>query len=199
MTAYLGHDLSCVYKNSMQTNAGSQIRLFFIWHYPRDLQWTDTYSKLWAHYDKCKERDGGPEKLHFREWRKAQRDLGSWWAAVWTKYWGSSCRQQRECSFFSLISGHAIVPKYYYVPADFVEAEQSKHGSQKRFPSNSGRDGKIFLWGQALYNLAKLLGMFWLRCVYGWCTSLLQSTPFTLIGQKVSTSSHLMTVCFVKL
>lgn len=60
---------------------------------------------------------------------------------------------------FFLISGHAIIPKYYYVPADFVEAEQSKHGSQKRFPSNSGRDGKIFLWGQALFNLAKLLGM----------------------------------------
>lgn len=55
--------------------------------------------------------------------------------------------------------GHAVIPKYYYVPADFVEAEQNKHGSQKRFPSNSGRDGKIFLWGQALYNIAKLLGM----------------------------------------
>lgn len=65
--------------------------------------------------------------------------------------------QSQRSSF--LISGHAIIPKYYYVPADFVEAEQSKHGSQKRFPSNSGRDGKIFLLGQALYNLAKLLGM----------------------------------------
>uniref|UniRef100_A0A8C5EGA5 Phosphorylase b kinase regulatory subunit n=1 Tax=Gouania willdenowi TaxID=441366 RepID=A0A8C5EGA5_GOUWI len=53
--------------------------------------------------------------------------------------------------------GHAVIPKYYFVPADFVEAEQNKHGSQKRFPSNSGRDGKIFLWGQALYNIAKLL------------------------------------------
>lgn len=58
---------------------------------------------------------------------------------------------------FHSYEGHAIIPKYYYVPADFVEAEQSKHGSQKRFPSNSGRDGKIFLWGQALYNIAKLL------------------------------------------
>uniref|UniRef100_A0A8C1AHX9 Phosphorylase b kinase regulatory subunit n=1 Tax=Cyprinus carpio carpio TaxID=630221 RepID=A0A8C1AHX9_CYPCA len=46
---------------------------------------------------------------------------------------------------------------YYYVPADFVEAEQKNHGSQKRFPSNSGRDGMLFLWGQALYNIAKLL------------------------------------------
>ncbi|XP_031165012.1 phosphorylase b kinase regulatory subunit beta isoform X3 [Sander lucioperca] len=53
--------------------------------------------------------------------------------------------------------GHAVIPKYYYVPADFVEAEQNKHGSQKRFPSNSGRDGMFFLCGQALYNIAMLL------------------------------------------
>uniref|UniRef100_A0A3Q4GBE0 Phosphorylase b kinase regulatory subunit n=1 Tax=Neolamprologus brichardi TaxID=32507 RepID=A0A3Q4GBE0_NEOBR len=59
--------------------------------------------------------------------------------------------------YFCLVLCHAIIPKYYYVPADFVEAEQNKHGSQKRFPSNSGRDGKVFLWGQALYNIAKLL------------------------------------------
>ncbi|KAM4596879.1 phosphorylase b kinase regulatory subunit beta isoform 2-T2 [Fundulus diaphanus] len=58
---------------------------------------------------------------------------------------------------FQSFEGHAVIPKYYYVPADFVEAEQNKHGSQKRFPSNSGRDGKMFLWGQAMYNIAKLL------------------------------------------
>uniref|UniRef100_A0A3P8S4M7 Phosphorylase b kinase regulatory subunit n=1 Tax=Amphiprion percula TaxID=161767 RepID=A0A3P8S4M7_AMPPE len=67
-----------------------------------------------------------------------------------------------ECEFpiffiYMMIDGHAVIPKYYYVPADFVEAEQNKHGSQKRFPSNSGRDGMVFLWGQALYNIAKLL------------------------------------------
>ncbi|XP_061077631.1 phosphorylase b kinase regulatory subunit beta-like isoform X1 [Conger conger] len=58
---------------------------------------------------------------------------------------------------FQSFEGHAVIPKYYYVPADFVEGEQRKHGSQKRFPSNSGRDGKLFLWGQALYNIARLL------------------------------------------
>lgn len=62
-----------------------------------------------------------------------------------------------EPIIFQSYEGHAVIPKYYYVPADFVEAEQTKHGSQKRFPSNSGRDGMIFLWGQALYNIAKLL------------------------------------------
>ncbi|MGH0121464.1 UNVERIFIED_CONTAM: hypothetical protein FKN15_009117 [Acipenser sinensis] len=67
-----------------------------------------------------------------------------------------------ECEFplfyiFMMIDGHAVVPKYYYVPADFVEAEQKNHGSQKRFSSNSGRDGKLFLWGQSLYIIAKLL------------------------------------------
>uniref|UniRef100_A0A452IUV1 Phosphorylase b kinase regulatory subunit n=1 Tax=Gopherus agassizii TaxID=38772 RepID=A0A452IUV1_9SAUR len=53
--------------------------------------------------------------------------------------------------------GYPVVPKYYYVPADFVELEKKNPGSQKRFPSNSGRDGKFFLWGQALYIIAKLL------------------------------------------
>ncbi|XP_061926578.1 phosphorylase b kinase regulatory subunit beta-like [Entelurus aequoreus] len=62
-----------------------------------------------------------------------------------------------EPVIFQSYEGHAVVPKYYYVPADFVEAEQNQHGSQKRFPSNSGRDGKLFLWGQALFNIAKLL------------------------------------------
>ncbi|RXM31607.1 Phosphorylase b kinase regulatory subunit beta [Acipenser ruthenus] len=58
---------------------------------------------------------------------------------------------------FQSYEGHAVVPKYYYVPADFAEAEQKNHGSQKRFSSNSGRDGKLFLWGQSLYIIAKLL------------------------------------------
>ncbi|NWS73672.1 KPBB kinase, partial [Crotophaga sulcirostris] len=53
--------------------------------------------------------------------------------------------------------GCPVVPKYYYVPADFVELEKNHPGSQKRFPSNNGRDGKFFLWGQAVYIIAKLL------------------------------------------
>ncbi|XP_025892326.1 phosphorylase b kinase regulatory subunit beta isoform X4 [Nothoprocta perdicaria] len=53
--------------------------------------------------------------------------------------------------------GCPVVPKYYYVPADFVDLEKKNPGSQKRFPSNNGRDGKFFLWGQAVYIIAKLL------------------------------------------
>ncbi|XP_031411256.1 phosphorylase b kinase regulatory subunit beta-like [Meleagris gallopavo] len=53
--------------------------------------------------------------------------------------------------------GCPVVPKYYYVPADFVELEKKNPGSQKRFPSNNGRDGRFFLWGQAVYIIAKLL------------------------------------------
>ncbi|XP_010134940.1 PREDICTED: phosphorylase b kinase regulatory subunit beta isoform X2 [Buceros rhinoceros silvestris] len=53
--------------------------------------------------------------------------------------------------------GCPVVPKYYYVPADFVELEKKNPGSQKRFPSNNGLDGKLFLWGQAVYIIAKLL------------------------------------------
>uniref|UniRef100_A0A2K5EPE4 Phosphorylase b kinase regulatory subunit n=1 Tax=Aotus nancymaae TaxID=37293 RepID=A0A2K5EPE4_AOTNA len=62
--------------------------------------------------------------------------------------------------------GYPVVPKYYYVPADFVEYEKNNPGSQKRFPSNCGRDGKLFLWGQALYIIAKLLGK-WRRLGMG--------------------------------
>ncbi|NXT64225.1 KPBB kinase, partial [Chaetops frenatus] len=53
--------------------------------------------------------------------------------------------------------GCPVVPRYYYVPADFVELEKRSPGSQRRFPSNNGRDGKLFLWGQAVYIIAKLL------------------------------------------
>ncbi|NXJ29820.1 KPBB kinase, partial [Dicrurus megarhynchus] len=53
--------------------------------------------------------------------------------------------------------GCPVVPKYYYVPFDFVELEKKSPGSQRRFASNSGRDGKLFLWGQAVYIIAKLL------------------------------------------
>ncbi|XP_026531751.1 phosphorylase b kinase regulatory subunit beta [Notechis scutatus] len=53
--------------------------------------------------------------------------------------------------------GYPVVPKYYHVPADFVELEKKNPGSQKRFPSNHGRDGKYFLLGQSLYIIAKLL------------------------------------------
>ncbi|XP_053304909.1 phosphorylase b kinase regulatory subunit beta isoform X4 [Spea bombifrons] len=58
---------------------------------------------------------------------------------------------------FHGFDGCPVVPKYFHVPADFVEAEKMNPNSQKRFPSNSGRDGKLFLWGQALYIIAKLL------------------------------------------
>lgn len=44
------------------------------------------------------------------------------------------------------------------MPHDFVELEKKNPGSQRRFPSNNGRDGKFFLWGQAVYIIAKLLG-----------------------------------------
>ncbi|XP_062405738.1 phosphorylase b kinase regulatory subunit beta isoform X2 [Sardina pilchardus] len=62
-----------------------------------------------------------------------------------------------EAVMFQNFDGNAIVPKYYHVPADFVEAEQKKHGSQKRFPNCTGQDGQLFLWGQAMYTIAKLL------------------------------------------
>jgi len=51
-----------------------------------------------------------------------------------------------------------IVPKYYYVSMDCIEAERAKPGSQKRVASSEGTDGNIFLWGQSVYIISQLLG-----------------------------------------
>ncbi|KAK2190913.1 hypothetical protein NP493_65g06037 [Ridgeia piscesae] len=50
-----------------------------------------------------------------------------------------------------------IVPKYYYVSMDCIEAERAKPGSQKRVASSEGTDGNIFLWGQSVYIISQLL------------------------------------------
>ncbi|KAI8491842.1 hypothetical protein Bbelb_302150 [Branchiostoma belcheri] len=50
-----------------------------------------------------------------------------------------------------------VIPKYYFVSEENVEAERKAPGSQKRVPSDEGTDGKLFLWGQSLYLIACLL------------------------------------------
>ncbi|XP_078731901.1 phosphorylase b kinase regulatory subunit beta-like isoform X3 [Lampetra fluviatilis] len=54
-------------------------------------------------------------------------------------------------------TGHTIIPRYYHVPGEFVEGEKKEPGSQRRYPSETGHDGRLYLWGQALYVIAKLL------------------------------------------
>lgn len=49
-----------------------------------------------------------------------------------------------------------ILPKYYYVPKFYIEAERSKPHSQVRLPCD---DNDIFLWGQALLIMTEILGM----------------------------------------
>ncbi|XP_078688666.1 phosphorylase b kinase regulatory subunit beta-like isoform X2 [Branchiostoma floridae x Branchiostoma belcheri] len=50
-----------------------------------------------------------------------------------------------------------VIPKYYFVSEENVEAERKAPGTQKRVPSHEGTDGKLFLWGQSLYLIACLL------------------------------------------
>ncbi|XP_013380761.1 phosphorylase b kinase regulatory subunit beta isoform X2 [Lingula anatina] len=50
-----------------------------------------------------------------------------------------------------------IVPKYFYVPLDLVDAEKEKPGSQMREPSAEEDTGHLFLWGQAVYIISQLL------------------------------------------
>ncbi|GAB6026744.1 hypothetical protein CHUAL_013250 [Chamberlinius hualienensis] len=54
-------------------------------------------------------------------------------------------------------NGDVLVPKYYYVPKESIEAEIQEPGSQLKVPSKEGQSGCVFLWGQALYVISQLL------------------------------------------
>ncbi|XP_029835256.2 probable phosphorylase b kinase regulatory subunit beta isoform X1 [Ixodes scapularis] len=50
-----------------------------------------------------------------------------------------------------------IVPMYFYVPKEFLEAERAEPGSQPRLPSAEGDVDNLFMMGQALHIISKLL------------------------------------------
>ena len=50
-----------------------------------------------------------------------------------------------------------LVPMYYYINKDQIEAERANPGSQQRLASPEGTTQGIFLWGQALFIIAQLL------------------------------------------
>lgn len=56
-----------------------------------------------------------------------------------------------------------VVPMYYYVPEDSIEAEKSDPGSTLKVPSDIGRGHRgeeyapIYLWNQAMFVIAQLL------------------------------------------
>jgi len=51
-----------------------------------------------------------------------------------------------------------VIPKYYYVAREDIEAERHSPGSQARIASDEGENGNLFLWGQAVYMVSQLLG-----------------------------------------
>ncbi|KAL3244039.1 hypothetical protein MRX96_019610 [Rhipicephalus microplus] len=53
--------------------------------------------------------------------------------------------------------GDYIVPMYFYVPKEFLDAERAEPGSQPRLPSAEGDVDNLFMMGQALYIISKLL------------------------------------------
>ena len=54
-----------------------------------------------------------------------------------------------------------IIPKYYYVSRDGVDAEKANPGSEDRLASNEDAEqGNIFLWGQSVYIISQLLSVF---------------------------------------
>ncbi|KAJ8679774.1 hypothetical protein QAD02_015561 [Eretmocerus hayati] len=60
--------------------------------------------------------------------------------------------------------GDPVIPMYYYVPEDSVEAEKSEPGSTMKIPCDVGRGHRggdesapIYLWNQAMFVIAQLL------------------------------------------
>jgi len=51
-----------------------------------------------------------------------------------------------------------IIPKYYYVSRENVEAEKVSPGSQVKVASDEDAEtGNIYLWGQSVYVISQLL------------------------------------------
>ena len=48
-----------------------------------------------------------------------------------------------------------VLPRYYYVPKESIEKERANPGSIERVPDSNK---EVFLWGQSIYLLAKLIG-----------------------------------------
>lgn len=53
--------------------------------------------------------------------------------------------------------GDYIVPKYFYIPRECLDAERAELGSQPRVPSLEGDVDNLFMMGQAFYVIAQLL------------------------------------------
>ncbi|XP_001601216.1 probable phosphorylase b kinase regulatory subunit beta isoform X2 [Nasonia vitripennis] len=60
--------------------------------------------------------------------------------------------------------GDPVIPMYYYVPEDSIEAEKNEPGSTLKVPSDIGRGHRggdesapIYLWNQAMFVIAQLL------------------------------------------
>ncbi|XP_037781259.1 probable phosphorylase b kinase regulatory subunit beta isoform X1 [Penaeus monodon] len=53
--------------------------------------------------------------------------------------------------------GDAVVPKYYFIHKNHVNAERHDPGSQPRQPSSQGTPKNLFLWGQSVWIIASLL------------------------------------------
>ena len=51
-----------------------------------------------------------------------------------------------------------VVPKYYYVLESDFDLEKAHPNEAVREHSGEGNDGKLFLMGQALYIISRLLG-----------------------------------------
>src|SRR5690606_32656929 len=60
---------------------------------------------------------------------------------------------RRECYY-----GDYLLPKYFYTPLEYVEAERAEPGSTPKVPSQKGGDHTcLYLMGQAVFIITQLL------------------------------------------
>lgn len=46
------------------------------------------------------------------------------------------------------------------MPSDCIDDERANPGSQMKIASSEGRNGNLFLWGQSVYIISQLLGLY---------------------------------------
>ena len=68
-------------------------------------------------------------------------------------------KKNKTITLILLLTGQ-LLPMYYYVSKTNVEKEKATPGSQEKIPSPEGSTDGVFLWGQSLLFISKLLSKF---------------------------------------
>ena len=51
-----------------------------------------------------------------------------------------------------------MIPQYYYIQREDIEAERANPGSAIKVASEAGTTNGTFMWGQSVYFISQLMG-----------------------------------------